>query len=170
MTKNERKTRGSTTRIGVAVLGAPGAVGQRFVSLLEDHPDFELVCLVGDSSAGKTYGESVKWTLDKEIPRAAAAMKVEDLQGLQRRKDVQVVFSALPGGTAGPIESDLAACGFKVFTNARDHRMAADVPLLVPEINADHLALVKRQKGPGWIVANGNCTSIVFQFPLAAIH
>jgi aspartate-semialdehyde dehydrogenase len=157
-------------KIGVAILAAPGAVGQRFVALLQGHPWFEVRCLVGDSSVGKAYGEAVNWLPDTPLPPAMADMKVEALADLHGRRDVQVVFSALPGGIAAPIESDLAARGFKVFTNARDHRMTRDVPLLVPEINADHLALVRRQKGPGWIVANGNCTSIVFQFPLAAIH
>jgi aspartate-semialdehyde dehydrogenase len=157
-------------RIGVAVLGATGAVGQRFIERLHDHPVFELKSLVGDGSVGKRYGEAAHWLLDSPLPDAVAKMQVEPLEALHRRKDIAVAFSALPGGKAGPIESDLAARGFKVFTNARDHRMDADVPLLVPEINADHLALVKRQKGPGWIVANGNCTSIVLQFPLAALH
>lgn len=157
-------------RVGCAIIGATGAVGQRFVQLLEDHPTFELRCLVGDGSVGKTYGDATNWLLDSEMPAATAAMKVEPLAALHHRRDVAVVFSALPGGKAGPIESDLAARGFKVFTNARDHRMDDDVPLLVPEINPDHIVLVKGQKGPGWIVANGNCTSIVLQFPLAALH
>lgn len=159
-----------TRKVGAAVLGSPGAVGQRFVGLLQDHPTFELRMLVGDSSAGKPYGEAASWLPDRPLSRETAAMVVRDLEALEAAKDVQAVFSALPGGVAGPIESELASRGFKVFTNARDHRMDPDVPLLVPEINPDHLQMVERQKGPGWIVANGNCTSIVFQFPLAALH
>jgi aspartate-semialdehyde dehydrogenase len=104
------------------------------------------------------------------MPAAVAGWRVASLAELYARGDIQVAFSALPGGTAGPIEADLAARGVRVFTNARDHRMAPDVPLLVPEVNADHLALVRRQPGPGWVVANGNCSAIILLLPLAALH
>lgn len=157
-------------KIGAAVLGATGAVGQRFIERLQNHPFFELRALVGESSAGKRYGDAANWLLDSPLPPDVADRTVVNLAGLKRRKDVQVVFSALPGGLAGPIESDLASRGFKVFTNARDHRMAPDVPLLIPEINPDHLRLVEQQVGPGWIVANGNCSAIVLLLPLAALH
>lgn len=99
-----------------------------------------------------------------------ADLHVSSLEDLVARNDVAVVFSALPSGVAGPIESRLAALGFQVFTNARDHRMAPGVPLLVPEINPDHLAQVTSQPGPGFIVANGNCSSIILELPLAALH
>lgn len=158
------------TRIPCAVLGAPGAVGQRFAALLADHPVFEPALLVGDSSAGKAYRDAAAWVPDTRMPESVAGLKVATLAELHARSDVRVAFSALPGGAAGPIESDLAARGVRVFTNARDHRMATNVPLLVPEINPDHLALVRRQPGPGWIVANGNCSAIVMLLPLAALH
>lgn len=158
-------------RIGCAILGATGVVGQRFVERLADHPWFELKALVGHDSAGKAYGEAAQpWLPDAPLPTSVASQRVGTLDDLLGRDDVAVVFSALPSGVAGPIESRLAALGFQVFSNARDHRMDADVPLLVPELNPDHLALVRRQPGPGFIVANGNCTSIVLQFPLAALH
>jgi aspartate-semialdehyde dehydrogenase len=157
--------------IGCAVLGATGAVGQRFVEALHGHPWFELRALVGNESAGRRYGEALRhWLPDAPCPDEVARQTVMSLQDLERRTDVAVVFSALPSGTAGPIESRLAALGFQVFTNAKDHRMDPDVPLLVPEINPDHLALVRTQPGPGFIVANGNCTAIVLQMPLAALH
>jgi aspartate-semialdehyde dehydrogenase len=158
-------------RIGCAVLGATGAVGQRFVEALHGHPWFELRALVGNDSAGRRYGDAVRhWLPDSPCPDEVARQTVVPLADLERRADVAVVFSALPSGTAGPIETRLAALGFQVFSNARDHRMDADVPLLVPEINPGHLALVRTQPGPGFIVANGNCTSIVLQLPLAALH
>lgn len=158
------------TRIGVAVLGATGAVGQRFVNLLANHPWFELRCLVGDTSAGKTYSQAAAWHLDSPMPADVGAMKVESLEALRAGRDVQVVFSALPGGAAGPIEAALAAQGFKVFTNARDHRMAENVPLLIPEVNAPAIDAVRRQSGPGWIVANGNCTAIILTLALAPLQ
>jgi aspartate-semialdehyde dehydrogenase len=153
------------------VLGATGAVGQRFVEALHGHPWFELRALVGNDSAGRRYGEAVRhWLPDAPCPDEVARQTVVSLADLERRSDVAVVFSALPSGTAGPIESRLASLGFQVFSNAKDHRMDGDVPLLVPEINPEHLALVRAQRGPGFIVANGNCTSIILQLPLAALH
>jgi aspartate-semialdehyde dehydrogenase len=158
------------SRIPCAVLGATGAVGQRFVALLAGHPDFELRLLVGDGSAGRIYGEATTWVADAPMPDAVAPWRVASLAELHARQDIGVAFSALPGGAAGPIEADLAARGLRVFTNARDHRMAPHVPLLVPEVNPDHLALVRRQPGPGWVVANGNCSAIILLLPLAALH
>jgi aspartate-semialdehyde dehydrogenase len=158
------------SRIPCAVLGATGAVGQRFVSLLAGHPHFEPRLLVGDGSAGRTYAEAAAWVPDTPLPASVAGLRVATLAELHARQDIRVAFSALPGGTAGPIEADLAARGLRVFTNARDHRMAPHVPLLVPEVNPDHLALVRGQPGPGWIVANGNCSAIILLLPLAALH
>lgn len=168
-----RKTPGlpPPQRVGCAVLGAAGVVGQRFVERLAQHPWFELKVLVGHDSAGKRYGDAAQpWLPDTPCPSSIADQVVVTLEDLVARGDVAVVFSALPSGTAGPIESRLASLGFQVFSNAKDHRMGADVPLLVPEVNADHLALVHEQPGPGFVVANGNCTSIVLQLPLAALH
>jgi len=152
------------------LLGATGAVGQRFVQLLGDHPWFELVALVGHRSAGRRYGEATHWLLETPVPAAIAALPIQDLEDLLGRTDIDVVFSALPSGKAGPIEDQLAARGFKVFTNARDHRLDADVPLLLTEVNPEHLALVDRQAGPGWIVANGNCSAIILTLALAPLH
>ena len=157
-------------RIGVAVLGATGAVGQRFVSILANHPWFEVRAVVGQQSAGKTYASAAPWMLDTPLPPAVGQMRVRTVAALQDSDDVGVVFGAMPGGVAGPIESGLVRRGAQVFTNASDHRMDSDVPLLIPEVNPDHLALVERQKGPGWIVANGNCTAIVLTLALAPLY
>lgn len=168
---SDRHTTPPGGRVGCAILGATGAVGQRFVERLHSHPWFELRALVGQDSAGKPYAEGVRhWLPEAPLPPEVARMPVVTLAGLEARDDVSVVFSALPSGTAGAIESRLAGLGFQVFSNARDHRMDADVPLLVPEVNPDHLAQVRHQKGPGFVVANGNCSSIILELPLAALH
>ena len=147
-----------------AVIGATGAVGQRFLSLLQDHPTFKVSDLVAsERSAGKRYGEAVTWVLDEPLPKGLADREVkrsgDDL-------DADVVFSAVPSGAAGPIESDLAKRGYKVFSNAKDHRMTANVPLMVTEINPDHAALVKTQGTDGFLVTNPNCTTIVLTMAL----
>ena len=152
----------------VGILGATGMVGQRFLALLEGHPWFKVTELVAsERSAGQAYGRAAPWVLDGDPPAWAAEKTVklptDDL-------DVDLVFSAMPAGKAGAIESDLAARGIHVFTNARDHRWDADVPLLLPEVNPDHLALVDRQKTPGKIVTNGNCSTITLVMSLAPLH
>ncbi len=147
--------------IPVAVLGATGAVGQRFIQLLEGHPLFRVVALTGsERSAGKKYREVCRWVLDTPMPAAVA-----DLTVLDADADVpaQLVFSALPSTVAGPIEQRLAAAGHIVCSNASNHRMEPDVPLVIPEVNPDHLALItvqRRRRGwSGAIVTNPNCTS-----------
>jgi aspartate-semialdehyde dehydrogenase len=147
--------------IPVAVLGATGAVGQRFIQLLEGHPLFRVVALTGsERSAGKKYREVCRWVLDTPMPAA-----VTDLTVLDADADVpaQLVFSALPSTVAGPIEQRLAAAGHIVCSNASNHRMEPDVPLVIPEVNPDHLALItvqRRRRGwSGAIVTNPNCTS-----------
>lgn len=154
--------------VKVGILGATGMVGQRFMALLDDHPWFKVTELVAsERSAGKTYAEAAPWVLDGDPPAWAAEKRLklptDDL-------DVDLVFSAIPAGKAGPVESALAARGIHVFTNARDHRWDADVPLLLPEVNPDHLALVDRQKTPGKIVTNGNCSTIAMLMSLAPLH
>ncbi|HVL87788.1 MAG TPA: aspartate-semialdehyde dehydrogenase [Candidatus Thermoplasmatota archaeon] len=151
----------------VAILGATGAVGQRFLSLLDGHPTFRVAELVAsDRSAGKRYADACRWVLNEEMPREAADLPVrqatDDL-------DADVVFSALPSGTAGPLESELAKRGYAVFSNAKDHRMDPDVPLLIPEVNPDHLALVETQPTDGFIVTDPNCSACVLTMTLAPL-
>jgi len=158
------------SRVGVAVLGATGAVGQRFVELLADHPWFEIRAVAAsDRNAGLAYRDATTWILDRPVPASAARMRLTATDDIAAA-GVEAVFSALPGGTAGPVEAGLARQGLAVFTNARDHRMDADVPLLIPEVNPDHLDLVRRQPGPGFVVANGNCSAIVLTLALAPLH
>ncbi len=151
-------------KIPVAVLGATGMVGQRFIELLQDHPWFELVALAAsERHNGRAYAEVTSWRLpDSEMPGVVVAMPVvsctpEALQG------VRVVFSALPGEVAGDIELAFARAGVAVFSNAKNHRMAIDVPLLIPEVNAGHIAAIaaqqKRRNWSGFIITNANCSA-----------
>lgn len=156
----------------VAILGATGTVGQRFVSLLADHPWFEVAALTGsDRSAGKRYGEAVSWHLGGEVPEWA-----RDLVVLKTRPelDAEIVFSALPASEATALEEKFARAGHHVFSNARSHRMDADVPLLVPEVNAAHVAVLplqrKRRRWSGSLITNPNCSTIHLVLALAPLH
>lgn len=152
-------------RIPVAVLGATGMVGQRFIELLQGHPWFELVGLAAsEQRAGRPYAEVAQWRLaGSEMPGQVARMPVVACKPEALPGDVKIVFSALPGEVAGEVEADFARAGVAVFSNAKNYRMAADVPLLIPEVNADHAAaIVEQRKSRGWsgsIVTNANCSA-----------
>lgn len=152
----------------VGVLGATGAVGQKFIRLLDGHPHFKLTeVYAGERSGGKRYADAARWLEETPLPQKAAGLEVKhEVQDL----DADILFSAIPGGQAGPVEREFAARGYKVFSNARDLRMEPDVPLVIAEVNPDHLALVERQasyrKAKGFVVTNGNCTSIVLTLAL----
>ncbi len=154
------------SRIPVAVLGATGMVGQRFIELLEGHPWFELVALAAsEQHGGRSYAEVSRWRLPgSEMPTSAARLPVFACRSeLLSQAGVKIVFSALPGDVAGEIEAAFASAGMAVFSNAKNYRMAADVPLIVPEVNADHAAAIvqqRRQRGwSGCIVTNANCSA-----------
>jgi len=159
-------------RIPVAVLGATGTVGQKFIRLLADHPWFDVVAVAASSaSAGRRYEEVARWREPVAVPPSVAGMVIREcappLPG-------RIVFSALEADVAGPIEQNFARAGSYVVTNTRTHRMDADVPLLIPEANADHLALIDRQqKERGWkggILANPNCSTAALALALAPLH
>lgn len=159
-------------KIPVAVLGATGAVGQTFVRLLDGHPWFELVeVAASERSSGRRYADAVHW-LEGELPRAAAELTV--LPCAPDAVSAPIVFSALDSSVAGEIEPAFARAGRTVLTNAKNHRMDGDVPLVIPEVNPEHLALLDTQRARrGWdgaIVANGNCSSIVITVALAPLH
>lgn len=154
-------------KIKVGILGATGMVGQRFIQLLAKHPWFDVTELAAsERSAGKPYSEAVgdRWKIGGEIPGFARDMMVKQCKpGL----DCDIVFSALDSSVAGPIEEELARDGYPVCSNSKNHRMDPDVPLLVPEINHDHLEAIKGQKfGDGFIVTNPNCSTIGLVIPL----
>lgn len=152
----------SDGRIPVAILGATGNVGQRFIELLQDHPWFRVSELVAsERSAGRKYAEAADWRLGSSMPDSVA-----DLPVLDYNADLQspLAFSGLPGEVAGEIEQRLAANGLAVLSNTSFHRMEPDVPLLIPEVNADHVEAIKvQQKNRGWsgfIATNPNCSTI----------
>ena len=158
--------------IRVGVLGATGAVGQRFVQLLDGHPWFDLVAVAAsERSAGKCYGEACSWKLDVPMPDAARHLVVEPVEP---RLECDVVFSALDAAVAGPVEEAFAAAGYAVLSNARSHRMADDVPLLVPEVNPGHTALIpvqrKRRGWRGFIATNPNCATATLVLALAPLE
>ena len=160
------------SRIPAAILGATGAVGQTFVRLLDGHPWIELVeVAASERSQGQRYGEAAHW-LEGELPRAVAGLTV--LPCTPEAVSAPLVFSALDSSVAGSIEPAFAKAGRTVLTNARNHRMDADVPLVIPEVNPEHLALLDVQRARrGWkgaIIANGNCSSIVVTLALAPLQ
>jgi len=156
------------SKAAVAVLGATGTVGQKFITLLEGHPTFEVHELVAsERSAGKTYVEACRWKQESPIPDrlASAVVKPTDAP-LQSR----VLFSGLDSSVAGPVEAEYAARGHTVISNSKNHRMDDTVPLVIPEINHDHLALVEKQDFAGAIVTNSNCSTMFLAMVLAPLH
>lgn len=159
-------------RIPVAVLGATGIVGQRFVALLADHPWFEVTAVAAsERSAGRRYGDACRWLLPTPLPAAARDLT---LSPGEPPLEARLVFSALPGEVAGPAEERLAQAGHIVCSNASAHRMDADVPLLIPEVNPGHtvlLAAQRRQRGwPGLLVTSANCTTTQLALALRPLH
>lgn len=147
-------------RLRVGILGATGAVGQRFVRLLERHPWFDVTAVAASGrSAGRPYRDAVQWISGGAIPESVADLEVVEAgQALP----VDLVFSGLDASVAGAIETGYAEAGVAVLSNARNHRMKPDVPLLIPEVNPDHAGLIDRQGFPpgGMIVTNPNCATV----------
>jgi aspartate-semialdehyde dehydrogenase len=143
----------------VGILGATGAVGQKLVALLAGHPWLEVTAVAASQrSTGRTYGEVVHWLEAAPPPAEVAALPVV---AAEPPLECDLVISALDADAAREIEPAFAAAGYPVFSNASAHRMRPDVPLLVPEVNADHLLLVERQPfAPGFIVTNPNCSTV----------
>lgn len=152
-----------SAQFDVAILGATGSVGQRFIQLLAGHPWFRVAEVVGsERSAGRPYAEVCDWRISAAPPSEICELRV---QHYEQPVKSPIVFSALPGGIALEVESSLASEGKKVFTNARDNRMEADVPLMIPEVNPDHATVIRLQQArrgwkDGFIVANPNCSTI----------
>jgi aspartate-semialdehyde dehydrogenase len=158
-------------KIAVGVLGATGAVGQKFVKLLENHPWFELTELAAsDRSAGRSYKEATVWRQYSPIPEAISNLTVK---ACEPNLDCGVVFSGLDASVAGEVEENFARAGYIVVSNSKNHRMDEDVPLLVPEVNPDHLELIKTQRERrGWsgaIVTNPNCSTVGLVMALAPL-
>lgn len=161
-----------SNKLRVGILGATGMVGQRFIQLLVDHPQFEVTAVAAsDRSQGKAYGEACTWRLGGEMPLAVRAMPV---QPPAPPLDCDLVFSSLPGEIARETEGSFAAAGYAVISNSSAYRMDDDVPLLIPEVNHQHLGLLARQqqrnRSGGFIVTNPNCSTIMLALALAPLH
>jgi len=162
-----------TSKIPVGILGATGTVGQRFIQLLHEHPWFEVTWLAAsDRSAGKLYPEAAKWNLATPIPAKIAAMKVS--AAAPDSTTPKLVFAALDATAAQQIEPAFAEAGHAVVSNSSAFRMAEDVPLIIPEVNGDHVLLIKKQKwykkNGGFMVTNPNCSAIGLVLALAPLH
>lgn len=159
-------------KIPVAVLGATGAVGQRFVQLLAQHPWFEIVALAASKrSAGKCYAEASQWVIPGDPPPDLGDMVVRNLD-----PDIpaKIIFSALPSDVARDIEPAFAKAGYAVCSNAAAYRYEPDVPLIIPELNAEHTAMIPTQQQnrnwPGFIVTSPNCTTTGITMALKPLH
>lgn len=145
-------------KIPVAILGATGSVGQKFIQLLAKHPYFTVTEIAAsDKSAGRAYKDVVNWFLEGDIPKDIAHLQVKKCLPVL---PCRVVFSGLDSAVAGKIESDFAESGYTVISNSKNHRLDSDVPLLIPEVNPEHLELLKQKSGSGKIVTNPNCSTI----------
>jgi len=162
-----------TKKFRVGILGATGVVGQRFIQLLTCHPQFEITALAAsDRSQGKSYEEACTWRLPGDMPEAVKSIIVK---APAPPLDCDFVFSSLPTDVAKEAEEHFARAGFPVISNSSPHRMGADVPLMIPEVNPDHIALIDAQRknrnyDRGFIVTNPNCSAIVIVMALAPLH
>lgn len=159
--------------IPVGLLGATGMVGQQFIRQLTGHPWFRLAWMgASERSAGRSYGEVTHWVQDRRMPAEVARLPVHP--ATSGGDCPALVFSAMHASVAGPIEEAFARAGHVVLSNARNHRMGADVPLIIPEVNPGHLALITRQRRergwPGAIVTNPNCSTITLALALAPLR
>jgi aspartate-semialdehyde dehydrogenase len=156
----------------IGILGATGMVGQRFIQLLENHPWFEITWLAAsDRSSGKLYGEAAKWRLDTPLPERIAKMRVSPAEPTGAPK---IIFAALDSDIAKEMEPKFAAAGCAVVSNSSAFRMAPNVPLVIPEVNADHLHLIEeqpwRKESGGYMVTNPNCSAIGLVMALKPIE
>ena len=160
----------SKRKYRVGILGATGVVGQRFIQLLENHPQFEVSAVCASyRSQEKRYSQACTWRLHGEMPATVQTMWVEPpVPPL----DCDIVFSSLPGEIARVTEGDFAAHGYPVISNSSSFRMDEDVPLLIPEVNHQHLGVLERQQysGGGFVVTNPNCSTIMLVLALAPLH
>jgi len=159
-------------KVPVGILGATGVVGQRFVQLLEHHPWFEVAWLAAsDRSEGRAYGEAARWRMKTALPSRVAEMRVSPAkpEGAPR-----IIFAALDSSIAAELEPRFAEAGCAVVTNSSALRMQSDVPLVIPEVNPDHIALIDiqpwRKKSGGFVVTNSNCSAMGLVLALAPLH
>jgi len=161
-----------STKIPVGVLGATGAVGQKFIKLLENHPWFEVTeVAASERNSGKQYGDAVSWKQVTPVPKNVRTLEIRPCTPELK---CRVVFSGLDAAVAGPIEDDFAQAGYVVLSNSKNHRLDEDVPLVIPEVNPEHLGLIPIQRqnrnAKGYIVTNSNCTTMFLAMALGPIH
>ncbi len=155
-------------KIKVGILGATGTVGQKFITILQDHPYFEISDLVAsDRSKGKKYMEAVSWKQEMVIPESIKNMTVKTYD---EKIEGKILFSGLDASVAGEIESNLAERGYAIISNSKNHRMDDNVPISIPEINSEHFKLIDDQKTKGFIVTNSNCSTMFLAIALAPLH
>jgi len=159
-------------KLPVGILGATGVVGQRFIQMLEHHPWFEVAWLAAsERSSGQIYGEAVRWRLKTPLPANVAGMRIS---AAEPEGSPRVIFAALDAGIAQELEPAFAAAGRAVVSNSSAFRMQSDVPLVVPEVNADHIRILESQRwwreARGFIVTNPNCSAIGLVMALAPLH
>ncbi len=161
-----------STKLSVGILGATGIVGQRFIQMLEHHPWFEVAWLAAsDRSEGRPYAEAARWRLKTAIPANVAGMTVVPAKPEGAPK---IIFAALDAAIARELEPQFAAAGCAVVSNSSALRMQADVPLVIPEVNGDHIQLIEKQSwrsgSGGYVVTNPNCSTIGLVLALAPLH
>ncbi|MBU0559135.1 MAG: aspartate-semialdehyde dehydrogenase [Bacteroidetes bacterium] len=154
-------------KLSVAVLGATGSVGQKFVELLSSHPWFQISeVAASDRSVGKPYAEATNWNMASPLDSKIAKLTVKKCEP---NLDSKIIFSGLDAKVAGEIESEFANSGYTVISNARNHRFDKNVPLVIPEVNPEHLALIHQQEWSGAIITNPNCSTIGLTLALKPI-
>ncbi len=155
-------------KIKVGILGATGSVGQKFIELLKNHPWFEIAELgASERSAGKKYKEACNWIMKTGLDNQIANLVIKECVPNFESK---LIFSGLDSSVAGEIETDFANAGYFVISNSRNHRFDKDVPLMIPEVNAEHLSLIDKQLYKGGIVTNPNCSTIGMVLALKPLH
>ncbi len=155
-------------KIKVGILGATGSVGQKFIELLNNHPWFEISELgASERSAGKKYIDAANWIMKSRLQKDVAELVVKECAP---NFEAKLIFSGLDSAVAGEIETDFANAGYFVISNSRNHRFDKDVPLMIPEVNADHLKLLDVQQYKGGIVTNPNCSTIGMILALKPLH
>jgi len=161
-------------KIKVGILGSTGSVGQRYVNMLKDHPWFEIVALsASNASAGKKYREAAKWVLDTDLPYGPAEMKIVPAEAkLLKLMGTELVFSALPSEIAKTVEMEMVSEGLAVVADTSAHRMDPEVPIMIPEVNSEHIEALEKQKkrGRGIIATGPNCTTIGLAISLKPIQ
>ncbi len=158
----------NTGKIPVGILGATGSVGQKFVELLSDHPWFKISDLAAsERNSGKKYKEAVNWIQSTPLSDKIGSIK---LKKCEPELDSKILFSALDASVAGEIETEFAKRGYFVISNAKNHRFDPEVPLIIPEVNPDHITLIKNQRTKGAIITNPNCSTIGLTLALKPIQ